>query len=76
MKENNITSLDLSPKDKIDKTSRVPVYAQVAHILKQKISRGIYQPGSRLPSESAIAAGFQISAMTARAGLAGPHFCE
>jgi GntR family transcriptional regulator len=69
MKENNTTSLELSPEDGIDKTSYVPAYVQVANVLKQKISRGVYQPGSQLPSEAAIAAGFQISAMTARQAI-------
>lgn len=69
MKANNTTSLKLLPEDGIDKNSYVPAYVQVANLLKQKISKGIYQPGSQLPSEAAIANSFQISAMTARQAI-------
>ncbi len=64
-----MASFDLSPEDELDKKSYLPAYVQVANVLKQKISRGLYQPGSRLPSEAAIAHGFQISAMTARQAI-------
>jgi GntR family transcriptional regulator len=66
----NITALPvISEEDKLDKTSYVPAYAQLASILRQKISKGIYQPGAQLPSEAAIASGFGISAMTARQAI-------
>lgn len=69
MKENIIDTPKISEKDKIDKKSYVPAYAQLAGILKQKISKGIYRPGARLPSESAVARSFGISAMTARQAI-------
>ncbi len=69
MKATNLNLLNFSTQDKIDKTSYLPAYAQLANILKQKISKGIYQPGSRLPSEAAIANSFHISAMTARQAI-------
>lgn len=53
-------------KEKIDKKSYLPAYVQLAGILKQRISAGIYQPGSRLPSEASLAKHFGLSAMTAR----------
>jgi len=51
---------------KIDKSSSLPAYAQMANILRQKISTGAYAPGDRLPAESALAKSFGVSAMTAR----------
>ena len=52
--------------EKIDKKSYLPAYVQLANILKQRISASIYPPGSRLPSEAALAKDFGLSAMTAR----------
>ena len=50
----------------IDKKSHLPAYAQLAGILRQRISDGTFRSGARLPSEAAIAENFGISAMTAR----------
>lgn len=54
------------PKSGIDKNNRLPAYAQMANILRLGISQGIYPPGSRLPSEMALAKAYGVSAMTAR----------
>ncbi len=54
------------PPDKVDKRSRVPAYAQLASILRSNISQGLYSPGERLPSETALAKAHGVSAMTAR----------
>ena len=51
---------------KVDKNSRLPAYAQMANILRSSIAEGEYPPGSRLPSESALAKEHGVSAMTAR----------
>ncbi len=51
---------------KVDKRSPIPAYAQLATILRSSISQGIYSPGERLPSESALAKAHGVSAMTAR----------
>ncbi len=56
----------LSQEEKLDKRSHVPAYAQLAQILRQRISGEIYTSGSRLPSEAAIAKSFKVSAMTVR----------
>lgn len=69
MKNNKMNTSDFSEDDQIDKTSYLPAYAQLAYILKQWISKGIYHPGARLPSEAAIAKNFKISAMTARQAI-------
>lgn len=44
----------------------MPAYAQMADILRSGIASGQYPPGSRLPSESALAKMHGVSAMTAR----------
>lgn len=53
-------------EEKIDKQSYVPAYVQLAAILRQRISSGIYPPGSRLPSEASLSKNFGMSSMTAR----------
>ncbi len=53
-------------EEKIDRQSYLPAYVQLAGILRQRISSGIYQSGSRLPSEASLAKHFGLSAMTAR----------
>ena len=53
-------------EEKIDKKSHLPAYVQLAGILKQRISAGVYQPASRLPAEASLAKHFGLSAMTAR----------
>ena len=61
--------LEFIETETIDKKSHLPAYAQLAGILKQRISDGTFQPGARLPSEAAIAERFGISAMTARKAM-------
>jgi DNA-binding GntR family transcriptional regulator len=61
-----ITPKESDKEEKIDKRSYLPAYVQLAGILKQRISSGTYQPGSRLPSEASLAKDFGLSAMTAR----------
>ena len=56
----------LSADRKINKRSRLPAYAQLADILRTRISRGEYSPGRRLPAEAALAKVHGVSAMTAR----------
>lgn len=53
-------------QETIDRRDSMPAYAQLARILRQRISNGTYPPGQRLPSESALAKTFGLSAMTAR----------
>ena len=53
-------------KGAIDKSSRLPAYAQMANGLRSAISSGEFPPGSRLPAESALAKAHGVSAMTAR----------
>jgi DNA-binding GntR family transcriptional regulator len=53
-------------EERIDKQSPVPAYAQLAQILRRRISSGTYSPGSRLPSEAEIGKSFKISGLTVR----------
>ena len=60
---------EFSETEQINKKDHLPAYAQLARIIKQRISDGTYEPGARLPSEAAIAGNFGISAMTARQAI-------
>lgn len=53
----------------IDHESAVPVYRQVAEILRQRIADGTYQPGRRLPSVRDLTQEFGIAQLTARKAL-------
>lgn len=62
---------DPEPLDelKIDRTSPVPIYHQVAQQLTALIHAGQLAPGQRLPSETELAQLLGISSMTARQSL-------
>lgn len=60
---------EFNDTERIDKKDHLPAYAQLARIIKRRISNGSYGPGARLPSEAAIAGNFGISAMTARQAI-------
>ncbi|MFF5314336.1 GntR family transcriptional regulator [Streptomyces massasporeus] len=49
--------------------SKQPKYQQVADALRREIDKGLYKPGSRLPSEAELAARFEASRNTVRSGL-------
>jgi len=51
---------------KINPRSPVPLYYQLADILLEKIRRGDYPPGTRIPSEHSLAAAYGIGRPTAR----------
>ena len=46
--------------------SRVPKYAQIADIFRQRIARGIWAQGLRLPANELLAAEFGVSRVTIR----------
>jgi GntR family transcriptional regulator len=48
----------------------VPLYVQIANILRQRISRGDWQPGDALPSEAELAASFGVTRLTLRQATA------
>lgn len=53
----------------IDHESAIPVYRQVAAILKERIDAGTYQPGRRLPSVRDLVQEFGIAQLTGRKAL-------
>ncbi|OGP53632.1 MAG: hypothetical protein A2Y65_04755 [Deltaproteobacteria bacterium RBG_13_52_11] len=53
----------------IDRQAFEPAYVQLVNILKEQIGRGVYLPGSRLPSESELCKRYQVSPMTVRRSI-------
>ncbi|MEO6083462.1 MAG: GntR family transcriptional regulator [Umezawaea sp.] len=53
----------------IDRMSGLPVYRQVAAVLREKIESGEYGPGARLPSESELIEFFGVSRITVREAI-------
>ena len=53
----------------IDRQTFEPAYIQLVNILKDQIAKGIYLPGSRLPSESELCKRYQVSPMTVRRSI-------
>lgn len=49
--------------------SDIPLYSQLANIVKRNISAGTLAPGDLLPSESALCRGFDISRSTVRQAI-------
>ncbi|PKM81040.1 MAG: GntR family transcriptional regulator [Firmicutes bacterium HGW-Firmicutes-14] len=56
-------------EDKIDKSSVIPVYYQLASLLKKQIFEGKLQPGEALPPENDLAARYEMSRMTVRRAI-------
>ena len=53
----------------IDNALALPLYHQVAGILRQRIDDGIYPAGGRLLSEDELAAEFEVSRATIRQAI-------
>lgn len=53
----------------IDRQASEPAYVQLAKILKEKIAKGVYLPGDRLPSESELCHSHKVSPMTVRRSI-------
>ena len=53
----------------IDRDASVPVYAQLANVLRQQISAGLFRPGDQLPSEAMLVRTYQVSPMTVRRAI-------
>ena len=53
----------------IDRQAFEPAYVQLVSILKGQMSKGIYLPGDRLPSESELCKRYQVSPMTVRRSI-------
>lgn len=55
---------------KLNKASPIPLYYQLAELLKDQIESGALQPGTQLPSERELSERTAISRMTARQAVA------
>lgn len=53
----------------LDHETTVPLYIQLKEHLREQIETGVYEAGSRLPSERELAETFRVSRMTARQAL-------
>jgi GntR family transcriptional regulator len=53
----------------LDRGTFVPLYFQLAEVLKQLLETGAWQPGARFPSESEIAKQFDVSRTVIRPAL-------
>jgi len=58
----------IMPADISTKTF-VPLYSQLARLLEKKIDENAYPPGSRLPTEGALATEHDVSVITVRGAL-------
>ncbi len=50
----------------IDRYSKLPFYQQLYQILREKIQRGVWQPGDQLPPEAELIETYQVSRNTVR----------
>ncbi|GAU66641.1 putative GntR family transcriptional regulator [Streptomyces sp. NBRC 110611] len=57
---------DYGPDDEIVHGGPVPVYVQIAGVLRARIQRGDWQPMRPLPGEQRLADEFGVARMTAR----------
>jgi GntR family transcriptional regulator len=53
----------------IDRGSFEPPYAQLARTIRERVARGDYRAGDRLPSEAELCAAFEVSPMTVRRAI-------
>jgi GntR family transcriptional regulator len=61
--------MTLSGTEKIDRSSPLPLYFQLARLLTEDIVRGRFSPGDRLTSEPDIGDEFGVSRATVRQAL-------
>ncbi|MFC5744849.1 GntR family transcriptional regulator [Actinomadura rugatobispora] len=54
----------------VDHDADVPVYQQIAHIIKARIDAGQIAPRRRIPSESTMVQEFGVARVTARRAVA------
>ncbi len=53
----------------LDRTSRVPLYEQLAQFIESDVSNGVLRPGDRLEDEVSLAARLQLSRPTVRRAI-------
>jgi GntR family transcriptional regulator len=52
--------------ENIERRTKIPIFRQVAAILRDRIRAGTYGPGEPIPSEAQLCAEFDVAPMTAR----------
>jgi GntR family transcriptional regulator len=60
---------DSAGRPAIDRSSFVPAYLQLADLLRQRIARGVYPPGSKVPSEPELTELYGVARNTARQAI-------
>lgn len=53
----------------IDRNARLPLYRQLYEVLHDRILRGVWKPGDRLPTETELVAEYGVSRITVRTVL-------
>lgn len=59
----------VSVVDEIDRTSEEPFYLQLTNLIEDAIQKGIYQPGTQIPTESELCRKYNLSRATVRQSL-------
>jgi GntR family transcriptional regulator len=49
--------------------SPVPLYSQLANLLRQRVQRGLWSPGTKVPSLEALVVEFQVARVTVRQAI-------
>jgi len=57
---------EFGPDDEIDRGHMVPLYRQLAEIIKARIERGDWQPGRAIPSVAQLMAEYELGRDTVR----------
>lgn len=55
--------------DQIDHSNPVPLYWQLAELIKSQIASGQFQPGDRIPTENWFSATYKVSRVTVRKAI-------
>ena len=56
-------------RGRIERGGKVPLYRQVASILRERIDKGIFRPGARIPTEFELCDEFGVSRISIRHAL-------
>ena len=56
-------------RDRIERGGKVPLYRQVASILRERIEKGVFRPGARIPTEFELCDEFGVSRISIRHAL-------
>jgi GntR family transcriptional regulator len=53
----------------VDRDGMTPLYLQIAAIVRDEITRGVYAPGRVAPSETQLVQRFDVNRLTARKAM-------